>query len=272
MKTVCVIPCLNEEKKIGPVVRACRRYCYKVIVVDDGSRDATAAVARKAGAIVFSHKKNRGLGGATKTGLLAAVKFKPDAYLIIDGDGQHNPKDIPKLMHPVAVGVTDVSIGSRFLWKRTKIPMHRKFGNKVINFLVNLFTGLRLNDPLCGFRVFSSRALRSMNSITPMTERDEGFGFTIEDQFLIAKTELRYKEIAISAHYKGTEHSLHPIPHGLMLMRAVLKFFFKYYLQCLIHRLACRNPKYPANMSFLGLLTLTTNPASSSFFFMSRYP
>ena len=111
-KVVAVIPCFNTEPFIAEVVSKARKYVDQVIVIDDGSRDGTAEAARAAGAVVVSHEKNRGKGAAMKTGV---ENTDADIIIFLDGDGQHDPEDIPKIIEPILRGKVDLAIGSRCL-------------------------------------------------------------------------------------------------------------------------------------------------------------
>ncbi len=100
LKIIAVIPCLNEENYIADVVVRSRKYVDEVIVIDDGSTDLTAEIARKTGAEVISHAFSKGAGAATRTGFEAAKKHDADIVVTLDGDSQHNPDEIPAVMNP----------------------------------------------------------------------------------------------------------------------------------------------------------------------------
>ncbi|MGB9131316.1 MAG: glycosyltransferase family 2 protein, partial [Methanosarcina sp.] len=108
-----ILPAYNEEVSIGSIVILSKYYADHVIVVDDGSSDRTAALARKAGAEVIVHEVNTGKGGALKTGFAAAEGA--DIIVTLDSDGQHNPGEIPKLVAPILKGEADMVNGSRYL-------------------------------------------------------------------------------------------------------------------------------------------------------------
>ncbi|MGE5247575.1 MAG: glycosyltransferase family 2 protein [Verrucomicrobiota bacterium] len=158
-RVLVVIPAYREEGKIGAVVSAVRDAVpYDVLVVSDGSPDGTSAAAREAGATVLDLPCNLGIGGAVQTGFLFARDNGYDAVVRLDGDGQHDPKDIHRLMDPVLRGDVDAAIGSRFLGDteyRGSIP--RIFGIGFFRGLVNLVTGYRVTDPTSGFFAINRR-------------------------------------------------------------------------------------------------------------------
>jgi glycosyltransferase involved in cell wall biosynthesis len=115
MKILAAIPCYNEGLAIGSVVLKARRYVDAVLVVDDGSTDDTKEVSQEAGALVVSHETNTGKGRAVKTALSYAVQKNFDPLVLLDGDGQHNPNEIPLLIEPLATDTADFAIGFRQL-------------------------------------------------------------------------------------------------------------------------------------------------------------
>jgi glycosyltransferase involved in cell wall biosynthesis len=136
-RTVAAIPCYNTERTIAEVVTKARKYVDEVIVIDDGSTDLTAFMASVAGASVISHDKNLGKGAAMKTALSQA---HADIVVFIDGDGQHNPEDIPGLLKPIAQGSADYVIGSRYL-SDSKVscpPFVRKACNNAASFIISI--------------------------------------------------------------------------------------------------------------------------------------
>jgi glycosyltransferase involved in cell wall biosynthesis len=156
-----VIPAYREERTIGQVVSAIREtFPYDVLVVNDGSPDRTSDVAREAGATVLDLPCNLGIGGAVQTGFLYARDRGYDIVVRIDGDGQHEIGDIPKVLEPLLAGRADAVIGSRFLGEteyRGSIP--RIFGIRHFRGLVNLFTGYSVTDPTSGFFAINRRLI-----------------------------------------------------------------------------------------------------------------
>lgn len=160
-RVLIAIPAYREEKSIGRVVsELLRKYPYDVLVVSDGSPDGTAAAARKAGALVLDLSCNLGIGGAVQTAFRYARDRGYGAVVRIDGDGQHEIDDIPRVLEPIVAGNADAVIGSRFLGAvdyRASIP--RIMGIRLFRLLVNLFTGYRVTDPTSGFFAISRRLI-----------------------------------------------------------------------------------------------------------------
>ncbi len=164
-KLSIVIPALNEAATIEQVIRAIPLDLpvqdREVIVVDDGSTDETVNKARAAGAYVVSHNTNRGVGAAFRTGINEALMRQADYIVFMDGDGQFNPKDIPALVGPVINNQADIVTCTRFSdpKKYPKMPLIKKFGNKIVRFIVNRAVNSRFTDVSCGFRAYSREAV-----------------------------------------------------------------------------------------------------------------
>ena len=157
VKVFIVIPAYNEEKHIFEVVKGARKY-GKVIVVDDGSQDATAELAREAGALVLKLSRNKGKGYAMRVGARRALELGADAVVFMDGDGQHRPEDVPKfiegLKHSEAVVSKRVGGG--------RMPLIKRIGNWGIVNMFKLLFGSDPGDMLSGFRAFRKDALEKV--------------------------------------------------------------------------------------------------------------
>jgi len=168
-RILVAIPAFREEKSIGGVVSSVRRHFpYDVLVVNDGSPDDTSGEARKAGAAVLDLPCNLGIGGAVQTAFLFARDRGYDAVVRIDGDGQHDIRDIAAVLAPILDGRADAVIGSRFLGEagyRGSIP--RIFGIGFFRALVNLFTGYRVTDPTSGFFAINRRLIEFYSAHYP---------------------------------------------------------------------------------------------------------
>jgi len=212
------IPAYNEEKTIGDVVKRSLQYCDKVIVVDDGSSDGTASVAKQNGATVISHQKNQGYGAAVITLFDRARQENADILTIIDGDGQHDPGQIQLLVNTLEENNVDVVIGSRFLDDKSSTPGYRKRGIKIITSAANFGADFKVSDSQSGFRAYSKRAI---NSIHPT---ETGMSVSTEILMKISNKGLSVAEVPITVSYNGDSSTEHPVPHGIAVLMNTLKF------------------------------------------------
>lgn len=168
-----VVPAFNEADKISWTVRSIPSYVDHLIVVDDGSRDATAARAEAAfrehdrgrGREVMRHSHNRGVGAAIATGYQRAVELDVDAVAVMAGDAQMDPRDLPALLAPVLSGTADYAKGNRFAWPdgARAMPFARRWGNWTLSWLTRFATGYpSLFDSQCGYTVASRQALHAI--------------------------------------------------------------------------------------------------------------
>lgn len=147
-----VIPCLNESDSITALVAAVRRRLSSVLVVDDGSTDATAQLAENAGAVVLRHAKNLGKGAALQTGLAHAAKSGFEWAVTLDGDGQHAPEDLPALWRCAERTGARMVIGNR-MGEAQKMPWLRRFVNRAMSRMLSRRAGKFLPDTQSGFRL-----------------------------------------------------------------------------------------------------------------------
>ena len=200
MKTYVVIPAYNEGKVIWSVVSDIQNAGYRdIIVVDDGGTDGTRATAEKAGATALRHRINRGKGAATKTGIEAAKLLGADIIVTMDGDGQHNPGDIAKLIEPIKTGRIDVVLGTR-LKNPLGMPWYKIWQNKIGNIITWYLFGLYVTDSQSGFRAYSRRAAELINTHSDRYEYDSE---VIREIHL---RKLKYREIPIEVRY--TQYSM----------------------------------------------------------------
>jgi len=158
VRTVAVLPAYNEADTVGRVVEQTREHVDEVVVVDDGSSDATAEIARSHGATVVEHVFNTGVGGAVRTGYQYAIRHDYDWVLQIDADGQHDPAQIPRLLDH-AEG-QDMVIGSRYLNESIQdYSLVRKAGIRFFTRVVRTLGGVDITDVTSGFRVYRVAAL-----------------------------------------------------------------------------------------------------------------
>ena len=212
-----IIPAFNEEGRLRQTLRDAIAYlretapASELIVVNDGSTDATAAVVREvfagAGSVetrLLEHSPNRGKGASVREGLFAA---KHPIALFSDADFSTPIDEAPKLINPIASGEVDVAFGSRAL-DRSLIgnhqPWRREQGGRVFNLIVRLATGLPFWDTQCGFKAFQ------LENFRPVLEqaKTDGFGFDVELLYLAQKAGLRLREIAVRwNHHEGSKVS-----------------------------------------------------------------
>ncbi len=217
IKITAIIPAYNEEKTIGSVVLGTRQRVLRVIVVDDGSQDKTAEIAKLAGAKVLVHPQNQGKGAALKTGFQAARDS--DIIVTLDSDGQHEPREISRLLEPILNGEADVVNGSRYLNGNGKeTPAYRRVGQNVLDTATNFSGKINVTDSQSGFRAFAGHTIPIF--------RFHSTDYTIESEMLIeaAKAGLRIKEVEISATYgEETHHKKNPLSHGISVLVRILQ-------------------------------------------------
>ncbi len=159
--TYIVIPALNESPRIGAVLeRAIENGYRNIVVVNDGSQDSTAEIARSYGVVVLNHFINLGAGAATQTGIEFALKNGAKVIVTLDGDHQHLPEDIGKLVAALEEQNVDIVIGSRFFGNNPDIPISRIIYNKIGNLVTWAFTGLWVSDSQSGMKAFRADFVR----------------------------------------------------------------------------------------------------------------
>jgi len=184
MKVSVVIPAYNEAGAIGKTIRAIQEQLpdAEVLVVDDGSTDKTSDVAREAGAYVWSHPYNIGNGAAVKTGIRMA---SGDKIVLMDGDGQHNPADVPRLLE--ASQTYDLVVGARS--SETQASWHRRLANRIYNGLARYATKFPIEDLTSGFRVIDRETVINYLYLLPNTF---SYPTTITLAYLRSGRTLRY--------------------------------------------------------------------------------
>ena len=219
MKILIGLPAYNEEKVIGKVIAEIKkRKQYDILVVDDGSGDKTAAVAKRARVFVVSHFKNQGLGVSIQTALKFAKKNKYDVLVTFDSDGQHDARDIDRVVRPILASHVDICVGVRDL-ARKEVPTLRKlilWGSNIFTFL--LF-GIYSSDSQSGFRAFSRRAIETLELKTARME------VSSEIFAEVKKKKLRYAEVPIRVIY--TPYSLAKGQKNSNMFRVAWKLMIK---------------------------------------------
>ncbi|MGI0009660.1 MAG: glycosyltransferase family 2 protein [Nitrosopumilaceae archaeon] len=217
MKLAC-IPAFNVEKTIGEVVKECLLHVDKVIVCDDGSTDNTARIAEANGAEVVRHEKNYGYGAALITLFDKAREQNADVMITLDGDKQHFPEFIPRLIAPLSYESVDVVIGSRFLERDPNVPRYRKTGIKIITHATNMDNNIKLTDAQSGFRAYSKRAIQVIHPT------EYGMAASTEIIAKVVNKGLKLVEVPIVISYDSTESKKSAVPHGIAVLMNVLKY------------------------------------------------
>ena len=215
-KILVAIPAFNEGPTIGSVVLKARQFASEVVVVDDGSSDDTAETAALAGAHVIQHARNLGKGLAIRSAWLYAREHAPEAFVLMDGDHQHDPNDIPRLVEKILSGKSDVVIGVRW-GKTSRMPMYRRVGKRALDYATAAAAknGL-LTDSQSGYRVFSRHAVESLEP----TED----GLSIESQLLLEAQErsLRIEEVNIDSRYDLDGSTISSGKHGTGVLGRII--------------------------------------------------
>ena len=166
MRTLLIIPAFNEAACIAGVIIAVRQhFAGDIVVIDDGSEDDTGALARDAGAVVLRHTCNLGIGAAVQTGFLYALQEGYDFVVRNDGDGQHDPAQIPRLLEPLQRDEADIVVGSRFLAREGyQSTFVRRVGIFILG-IVSALVGTRITDPTSGYWAVNRRALAGAGAL-----------------------------------------------------------------------------------------------------------
>lgn len=216
MKLAC-IPAYNEENSISDVVTKSLPHVDKVVVCDDGSTDNTAKVAREAGAIVIT-QRNQGYGAAITSLFDYARTENVQIMITLDGDGQHNPNQIPLLVDAITTHNVDVAIGSRFLDENTKASGYRKTGIKIITSASNYGTNFKISDSQSGFRAYSKDAI---DAIHPT---EQGMSVSTEILLKISNKGLSVAEVPITISYDGDTSEENSVTHGVGVLANTIKY------------------------------------------------
>jgi len=226
-----IIPARDEASSIGSVIPKIREslseYLYEIIVVNDGSRDETGAIAQRSGTIVISHEKNLGKGAAMKTG---AENARGDILAFLDSDGAHEPRDIPSIITPIIQGKSDFVIGSRALpgAKVAVSPFARRLSNNLASFVISViisfllplanmfrcpFKWVRITDCTSGFRAIRKEGWQKLDLIS------QGFQIETEMLYEAARNKLSIVEVPISCNWNSKISRLSIVSDGLETLK-----------------------------------------------------
>ena len=220
MKTCVLIPTYNESKAVGEVVSKVKKEGLDVFVVDDGSTDNTAMIAKENGASVMIHEKNKGKGASLKTGFALALINEYEAVIVMDGDGQHDPKDIKRFIQTAKSTDADLIIGDR-MQNAKRMPPIRWLTNKCLSSFISRFCGQEIPDTQCGFRLVKSDLLKKINLVSSK--------FETESEILIraGKNKFKMLSIPIRSIYNNEASSIAPFKDAYRFLRLVIKMLFE---------------------------------------------
>jgi len=225
LRMLAIVPAYNEAEMVGRVVRDIQREApgFDVLVVDDGSADATAAEAEAAGAVVLRHPFNLGIGGAVQSGFKYALAQGYDVAAQVDGDGQHKPAHIAGLLAALHTesGEADMVCGSRFRGDPGyKVPFGRRLGNLIFSVVLSALIRQRITDPTSGFRMANRRGIELFAHDYPHDYPE------VEALLMLHAHRLRVHEVPVRMNARGFGRSSIDYPRSAYYMAKVLLALF----------------------------------------------
>ncbi len=221
--TLIIIPAYNEEESLGRVLEAVRASMPQagIVVIDDGSQDNTGAIAESLGCAVLQLPYNIGIGAAEQTGFRYALRFGYDIIVRNDGDGQHNPAEIPLLLEGLQKTGADIVIGSRYLEDRGYItPRLRRFGIAILASIISLICHSRFTDPTSGFRAFNRRAIQLSTRFYPQEYPEP------ESVVTFWRAGLNIREIPVTMNPRyGGQSSIRNLDSAFYMLKVLLAIF-----------------------------------------------
>ena len=187
---IVTIPAYNEERTIGLVIEDIKKvmdenkYNYKILVIDDGSRDKTAQISTEKGAQVFSHQFNLGLAEAFRTEMKKCLELNADIIVHTDADGQYLAKDIPRLINEIKNNY-DLVLGSRFKGHIEEMPLIKRLGNKAFARVISKITKFPISDPQTGFRAFTKQVAEKIKVQSTHTYTQEAVIRAVREKFKV---------------------------------------------------------------------------------------
>ncbi len=215
-RVAALIPAFNVSEGLSSLIARIQPYVERVIVVDDGSTDDTGETSRRAGAFVIRHSENRGKGTALRTGFEYFIREGYDGCIILDGDGQHDPKDIPIFLREAARSDAGVIIGNR-MSQNVSMPVIRRWTNQFMSFILSHRLGVFIPDTQCGFRYIRADVLRVIQI--------ESTRFAIDSEILIEARRHGFKiaSVPIQTIYQNQKSNIQPIRDTYFFLRLLFK-------------------------------------------------
>ena len=219
--TIAIIPSYNEARTIGKIVKDIVNMGIGVLVIDDGSYDNTEREALDNGAMVIRHRKNLGKGVAVREGIKYVLEKTNYGWLIMmDGDGQHDPTDIPAFMDVTRAEDVDIVIGNRMMQTKP-MPSSRYWTNKFTSWVLSKMCGQDIPDSQCGYRLIKVEALKKLKLTSDK--------YDIESEIIVeaAEDSLKIKSVPIKTIYGEETSSIHPVRDTLKFFQLVRKYHHK---------------------------------------------
>lgn len=193
MKKILILPVYNESRYLASLIQQAKAFVDEVVVVDDGSKDNSAELARQAGAITLRHIINLGKAAALKTGAEAALRLHADIVIFMDSDGQHLPKDLPRFIEPIEKEGMDIVIGCRE--GGNKMPFVRHLGNRMLEMATIILFRIDIKDIQSGYRAFRASVYDRLSW------KAQNYHADAEMTIRAGKYHLKYKQISIDTIY-----------------------------------------------------------------------
>jgi glycosyltransferase involved in cell wall biosynthesis len=216
---LAIIPAYCEGRFIGEVIERVLEHAHAVLVIDDGSGDETAAAAEAAGATVIRHLTNLGKGAALKTGLKYAAKENTPFFLFLDGDGQHDPADIPGFYQVMNSSQADLVVGNRMNDLR-RMPLVRRWTNKFMSWQIGFVCKVPLRDSQCGFRLVRREVLPIL--MAPSNR----FEYETESLILAARHGFKIRFAPIQTIYADQQSKIRPLRDTMRYLRLLNRYFW----------------------------------------------
>lgn len=220
MKTCVLIPAYNEEKTIGLIIDEIKKQGLSTIVIDDGSVDKTAVIAKEAGAIVLKNDKNKGKGASLRNGFKYVLNTDWQAVITMDGDSQHSAKDIPKFIAKAGLSKKGIIIGNR-MCHVMNMPLARRLTNRFMSFLISAIIGQKIADTQCGYRLIKKPVLEKIRLTTSKYETDS------EILIEAGKNGFEIESVEIQTIYQREISRIQPLIDTLRFIKFLIKIIFK---------------------------------------------
>ncbi|MEA1928356.1 MAG: glycosyltransferase family 2 protein [Candidatus Auribacterota bacterium] len=212
-----LIPAFNEDKYIADVVKEALRFVSRVLVVDDGSSDQTVLVSKEAGAEVIPHRINRGKGAALRTGFEALLAEGSEAIVVLDGDGQHDPEELPVFIKSAEASGAGIVLGNR-LADAAGMPRVRYWTNRSMSIMLSWLIRQKIPDSQCGYRLIRREVLERLSFTTE--------NYDMESEMLILASRLGFKisSVPIRTIYTDQVSEIKPGRDTLRFIKLIFKY------------------------------------------------